>query len=458
MAPGFPANARDIQVLKTPTEFYEQLLTFISQAEKTITISSLYLGTGEYEQRLVEALSKRAEERPELQIHVVLDYLRGTRVTDGKSSLTLLAPLLQKLPKSAKLSLVHMPCDDLLGYVLRGKQREVLGVHHMKLYMFDDCLMISGANLSEIYFKQRQDRYIVLNRNQRIVDYYSAILHALTTSALACNLSANANNNNQDIASFSSPSSPPPPPKPSEEEKQQLTSQLRTLIAPPTIPLSELREATTWLFPTIQIGLLGITQEEEFSRFIFNLCSRPTLRVDIASGYCNFPVKHLRSILGARGTVNVITPSPEANGFWGATGVLRYVTGAYDYFSRAFLDRVLIANKADEVHLLEYYREGWSFHAKGAWVRPDVRTAKGPYLTLVGSSNFGARSVCRDSEAELCIFTESAALGSQLMQELEDMKNTCDEVNEAAITTGNLARELPTWPTVIISQIFASYL
>ena len=37
--------------------------------------------------------------------------------------------------------------------------REIFGLHHMKLYIFDNDVMISGANLSESYFTTRIDRY-----------------------------------------------------------------------------------------------------------------------------------------------------------------------------------------------------------------------------------------------------------------------------------------------------------
>ena len=36
---------------------------------------------------------------------------------------------------------------------------EVIGVCHLKAYVFDDNVVISGANLSTTYFTKRQDRY-----------------------------------------------------------------------------------------------------------------------------------------------------------------------------------------------------------------------------------------------------------------------------------------------------------
>ena len=37
---------------------------------------------------------------------------------------------------------------------------ETVGLQHMKLYLYDDTVLISGANLSEDYFVNRQDRFV----------------------------------------------------------------------------------------------------------------------------------------------------------------------------------------------------------------------------------------------------------------------------------------------------------
>lgn len=44
-----------------------------------------------------------------------------------------------------------------------SKLKELISVLHMKLYIFDDLLIITGANLSDAYFKDRMDRYVMIN-------------------------------------------------------------------------------------------------------------------------------------------------------------------------------------------------------------------------------------------------------------------------------------------------------
>ena len=56
--------------------------TGVATAQRHLTVASLYVGTANgHEHELVQALAAaaRAPERPELQIHVLLDALRATR-------------------------------------------------------------------------------------------------------------------------------------------------------------------------------------------------------------------------------------------------------------------------------------------------------------------------------------------------------------------------------------------
>lgn len=64
--------------------------------------------------------------------------------------------------------------------------------------------------------------------------------------------------------------------------------------------------------------------------------------------------------------------------------------------------------QSSRVTLQEYLREGWTYHAKGLWYYPPDQST--PCLTLIGSPNFGERSVKRDLETQLAIVTENEQL------------------------------------------------
>lgn len=53
----------------------------------------------------------------------------------------------------------------------------------MKLYIFDDTLVISGANLSNDYFTNRQDRYYVI-KDKNLTDFYCGLVKKVQSFSL----------------------------------------------------------------------------------------------------------------------------------------------------------------------------------------------------------------------------------------------------------------------------------
>ena len=85
-----------------------------------------------------------SKEAPKLDIQVLLDYTRGSR-GGGMSSRTMLLPLLRDFEPRVTVSLYHTP--DLRGIWKRSlpeRYNETVGLQHMKVYLFDDTLIMSG--------------------------------------------------------------------------------------------------------------------------------------------------------------------------------------------------------------------------------------------------------------------------------------------------------------------------
>lgn len=61
----------------------------------------------------------------------------------------------------------------------KGVAGEVLGVHHQKIYIFDDRVVMGGANLSKNYFLNRKDRYLSI-RSQQLSDFLFDYLQILS--------------------------------------------------------------------------------------------------------------------------------------------------------------------------------------------------------------------------------------------------------------------------------------
>lgn len=184
VAPCFPVNGKNIHIIQEPSKFYEILLSKCSTAKKRITFVSLYLGIGKLEQNLVSAMMSNLKLNSNLKINILLDFTRGTR--GAKNSQTTLHDLI-KHSDNFCLSLYHTPA--LRGLTKRfapSRWNELFGLQHMKLYMFDDTVIISGANLSNDYFTNRQDRYVMIE-DKRLADFYHNLVGKVQEFSLKVN-------------------------------------------------------------------------------------------------------------------------------------------------------------------------------------------------------------------------------------------------------------------------------
>ena len=81
--------------------------------------------------------------RPDLHCSVLLDYLRGSR--GYPNSRTMVQPLVKYYGDRFKLHLYHTPnLRGLLKWVGPERFNEVMGLQHMKIYIFDNDLILSG--------------------------------------------------------------------------------------------------------------------------------------------------------------------------------------------------------------------------------------------------------------------------------------------------------------------------
>lgn len=99
-----------------------------------------------------------AAARRNVQVRILLDYTRGSR---GESnSRTMLTPMLREFSRPSpasgsdsgeppgnqvQVALYHSPkLRGLLRWLLPQRWNETLGLTHLKVYLFDDTLVLSG--------------------------------------------------------------------------------------------------------------------------------------------------------------------------------------------------------------------------------------------------------------------------------------------------------------------------
>ncbi|XP_042308518.1 CDP-diacylglycerol--glycerol-3-phosphate 3-phosphatidyltransferase, mitochondrial [Sceloporus undulatus] len=441
LVPEFGIASSHVKVLSSPMEFYELMKRQIKMAKHRVVLASLYLGTGPLEQELVDCIEMALERSLQgcgtssLTVSILLDFTRGSR--GRKNSRTMLLPLLKRFPEQVRVSLFHTPnLRGLLRLLIPERFNETIGLQHIKVYLFDDNVILSGANLSDSYFTNRQDRYVFLQDSPEIADFFSELVDAVGDVSLQLQQDDTvevvdgmvhpyqgdkvayceaANRRVMEVIN-------------SARTKQEWlhTQTFHSNSAEEEIALSTDPKATgdgqpepdTWIYPLIQMKPFGIQIDEIVTETLLMEVERGA-SVYLTTGYFNLTEAYMDLILGTRAKYQILLASPEVNGFFGAKGVAGAIPAAYVYIERQFFSEVCSLGQQERVQLQEYSRSGWTFHAKGLWLY--LAGSSLPCLTLIGSPNFGYRSVHRDLEAQVAIVTENKALQQQFHQEQEQL-------------------------------------
>ncbi|XP_075209993.1 phosphatidylglycerophosphate synthase 1 [Lycorma delicatula] len=408
VAPSFGVNGDQISILQKPEDFYHTLLEQCKNAKRRIYIASLYLGTGNLEKRLVDTLSARLNELGErLQVNILLDANRGSRGLEN--SRTMLTPLIKSYPH-CRVSLFHTPAlRGPLRFLLPPRYNELIGLQHIKLYLFDDSVIVSGANLSHDYFTNRQDRYFFITCPE-LADFYYGLLQRISSISLVLNKNDELTPNSSQYHPFNSPKHIY-----ISEAKKQVWGYYQTEFEKISVQNHSKSDVDTIIFPLLELPPIGVHQDSTVTERILE-CAASDSVVNLTTGYFNLTDSYRCIILGkSQAKFNILVAHPSANGFLKAAGPAGGIPSAYTSLATSFLSWTNRLGQTDRVSVLEYQRPGWTFHAKGLW--QSFCNNQIPFLTVIGSSNFGVRSVNRDLESQVVIVTENEKLKSSLLEE-----------------------------------------
>ncbi|ORZ03397.1 hypothetical protein BCR43DRAFT_483288 [Syncephalastrum racemosum] len=427
MAPAFYARGSDIVPLYEPCEFYAELKSRILSAKRRIFLAALYIGHTEKE--LVETIREALRQSDTLQVEILIDCLRGTRISKaGESSATLLLSLIREFPDQVQVSLYHTP--DLTGMLKRAlpqRFNEGIGLMHLKLYGFDDTIMLSGANLSTDYFTNRQDRYILFDKQPDITNYYHGLFNVVRRFSYQLYQAQSQKVSDEKTLHPGYTLAMLPgvhdPVRHSRQFRAQARENLLSFIARNTNhERTNVRpEEDTVVLPVIQMGPFNIRQDELMTLKLLDMANRATEQwtIDLTSGYFNFTDKYKAWILRTKAAFRFLTAAPEANGFFNSRGVSRFLPPAYTWIEKQFYKQARRAGRSEDITIKEYSRPGWTYHAKGMWV--SLPGENHPTLTMIGSPNFGHRSSERDLEAQAVVITKNDELRSAFKKEIEHL-------------------------------------
>ena len=459
LGPRIDINADQIEILDGPKDFYETLKAKIRNAKRRIYLSTLYIGKTEHElvSTIRDALLHNGSE---LKVSILTDALRGTREDPNPSCASLLASLVAEFPDRIEVRMYHTPNLTGLRKALIPKRiNEGWGLQHIKLYGIDDDLILSGANLSNDYFSNRQDRYHVF-RSKGVADYFHRIHSAVCSISFLLQLGDSPSGFTLDWPKSN------PVPNPLEAPKRHVEAATSLLLpsmksASPQSPPT----TSTCVYPVLCHPPTINTELPAFTA----LLARRIRSYTFTAGYFNPHPMITSSLLAASSlptsaSGSILTASPYANGFFGSKGISGLLPAAYTHLSLRFLQ----AARGKNLQLREWQRgfvgqqDGWTYHAKGLWVTlpPDLQLTTssntsnktssdlkncfegkdssgppGPSVTLIGSSNYTTRSYGLDLEVGAIVVTKDEGLMRRLKREEELLTNHTNPVHEEDLET-----------------------
>jgi CDP-diacylglycerol---glycerol-3-phosphate 3-phosphatidyltransferase len=407
----------------TPEEFHSNLCRMIRDAKHRVYLASLYVGPAASTQQLresefLDALAQiSSSHEHNVQVKVLLDENRALRpvptIVDGNASTTSSAKAVAKAlhqdqqgggegeNQSTKNQLYLLQVlPPSLRLVLPNPIDEVAGVFHIKVYIIDDSLILSGANLSEEYFVDRQDRYVwIRNGGGGLVDFYANLVEVLCRHA-----SPFDNEKTPKTRRFGALKTN------KEEFFRELTNLFVDDAAKTALEIlpNDDKETMALCVPTFQAPNGKFWNASRHTSFLSDTeVTRNLVRagfqeggghvqLKLSSAYLN-PTHHLVNSLSNIQDIDLLTAGRLSHGFRpkekaGNKGK-DWIPTVFEHFGND------ACQKLPHARLLHWERDGWTFHSKGLWLEQDEQLV----AAIVGSGNFGERSHYRDMESN-CVF------------------------------------------------------
>lgn len=418
----FPLHAAHFRleaISFSPSQFHAALCKRIRCARHRVHLAALYVGPAANplsqprEADLLNALQTTSCP----SVRILLDRNRALRpIPNGVSSSTTSAAACLEALSSRENPEVYLisVLPNVLQSLLWNPFNEIAGVFHMKVFVIDDDLILTGANLSEEYFVDRIDRYLwIQHGGNGLVDFYAHVLDVLSSYAERYGSQQSRAGN--------------------KVRRSGLMRSLTHLITTDQTSLpTDDPTIVAYAVPTLQIPAHfwdGIPECERFLMDIplLDLLLREAMSGDsencrtsvrLASAYLNLVDPLQEILLEHSSETHLLTAGPASHGFKskGKPGNKGnpWIAQVFDALARDY-----IPESTSSRHNLWYYqRDHWTFHAKGIWVsiHRDKQSCDESTLSKlcnhsdlvlvsVGSSNYGARSTVRDWESNLLLLT-----------------------------------------------------
>ena len=178
------------------------------------------------------------------------------------------------------------------------------------IYLF---FVSSRANLSDHYFDQRQDRYVLIEDCAPLADYLAGVVSTIAEHSFVLQKNGKLQQK--------SPSRPDPMKRGTRHEfKASLVKSLEPFLqsdTPSTPPQDGVRSvgessSDTVIYPLLQLGRYGVRHDEAATKHVLSACSEGW-RIQLASGYFNLTDCYSELLLKSLSSADILLASPQVN-------------------------------------------------------------------------------------------------------------------------------------------------
>ncbi|KAF7458385.1 CDP-diacylglycerol--glycerol-3-phosphate 3-phosphatidyltransferase, mitochondrial [Cryptosporidium felis] len=438
----FKLNEDQIHILNSPASFNNALCSILMNAKNRVYFSSLYAdGENEVTKTLYSVAERFEKYAWKPKIKFILDY---NRTTNNKKRFSYFK-IQDKFPEIVSISLCKVPInnqgkirdrvinqliDILSKYKNMSVFKELLGVYHIKLYLVDDNLIITGANLNLDYLTSKQDRYIMILNSREICDYFEHALdiignysYKLQKGQIRQPEKLEFNNLKKELLELNGSSC----------IQNELASNMKIKLNHSNCP-DECIIASYF-----QCAPINIESEKHLITMMSTLCQEIDTDLLIVTPYLNFPkyflplfkiVKNLSFISGVPIWKSREMPKESKNSLLNKIRSL-LLPELYDSINIS-LQKQINSSKEHKLSYYEYKRRKWSLHFKGIYFfrnEPDKKPTdikqkfhSSIFATILGSSNFNHRSASKDLECSFVLIPgKSKRLEDSFKDELRNI-------------------------------------
>ena len=389
--PKLSQSVDDVKTLFSPADFREVLLQKIASATRRICIVALYLEQDDAGKAVLTALYQAKQQRPEIEVTVLVDWHRAQRGRIGAAATNTNADWYHRMTE-------EYTGVDIPVYGVPVNTREALGVLHFKGFIVDDCVIYSGASVNDVYLHQhdkyRYDRYQVICNPQLSDIMYNWMQENLVHGRAVHRLDK-----------LHRPKSP------------EIKNDIRLFR-------QELRDASFHFQGNADneqlavTPLVGLGKASLLNKTIYHLMPCTEQKLVICTPYFNLPavlVRNIITLLREGKQVEIIVGDKTANDFYIPEDQPFKIIGALPYLYeinlRRFLSRLQYYVNSGQLIVRLWKDDDNSYHLKGMWVDDE-------WMLLTGN-NLNPRAWRLDLENAILIHDPKQELTVQRDHELD---------------------------------------